>query len=81
MPHHPYLIVGGGMAVAAAIQGIREVDVAGTIGLIGGELGAWLDRVANGKEPFRWEQADVARRLIAEPGPFQPADLRRRLPV
>jgi len=37
MPHYPYLIVGGGMAAAAAIQGIREVDSAGVIGLIGGE--------------------------------------------
>jgi NADPH-dependent 2,4-dienoyl-CoA reductase/sulfur reductase-like enzyme len=37
MPHYSYLIVGGGMAAAAAIQGIREVDSAGTIGLIGGE--------------------------------------------
>ncbi len=38
MPDYPYLIVGGGMAAAAAIQGIREVDAASTIGLIGGEL-------------------------------------------
>jgi 3-phenylpropionate/trans-cinnamate dioxygenase ferredoxin reductase component len=38
MPHYPYLIVGGGMAAAAAIQGIREVDSAKVIGLIGGEL-------------------------------------------
>ncbi len=28
-----------------------------------------------------WEQVDAARRLIAEPGPFQPADLRGRLPA
>jgi 3-phenylpropionate/trans-cinnamate dioxygenase ferredoxin reductase component len=37
MAHYPYLIVGGGMAAAAAIHGIREVDSAGTIGVIGGE--------------------------------------------
>ena len=37
MGHYPYLIIGGGMAAAAAIQGIREVDSAGVIGLIGGE--------------------------------------------
>jgi 3-phenylpropionate/trans-cinnamate dioxygenase ferredoxin reductase component len=36
MGHYPYLIVGGGMT-AAAIQGIREVDSAGVIGVIGGE--------------------------------------------
>lgn len=37
MAHYPYLIVGGGMAAAAAIQGIREVDPHGPIGLIGSE--------------------------------------------
>ena len=37
MPHYPYLIVGGGMAAAAAIQGIREVDSAGAVGVIGSE--------------------------------------------
>lgn len=37
MPHYRYLIVGGGMAAAAAIQGIREVDSAGAVGVIGGE--------------------------------------------
>jgi 3-phenylpropionate/trans-cinnamate dioxygenase ferredoxin reductase component len=38
MPDYPYLIIGGGMAAAAAIQGIRELDSTSTIGLIGGEL-------------------------------------------
>jgi 3-phenylpropionate/trans-cinnamate dioxygenase ferredoxin reductase subunit len=28
-----------------------------------------------------WEQVEAARRLIAEPGPFQPADLKGRLPA
>jgi 3-phenylpropionate/trans-cinnamate dioxygenase ferredoxin reductase component len=37
MAYYPYLIVGGGMAAAAAIQGIREVDSASAIGVIGGE--------------------------------------------
>ena len=27
-----------------------------------------------------WGQVDAARRLIAEPGPFRPEDLRGRLP-
>ena len=35
MADYPYLIIGGGMAAAAAIQGIREVDTVGAIGLIG----------------------------------------------
>jgi 3-phenylpropionate/trans-cinnamate dioxygenase ferredoxin reductase subunit len=28
-----------------------------------------------------WEQVDAARKLIAEPGPFRPADLKGRLPA
>jgi NADPH-dependent 2,4-dienoyl-CoA reductase/sulfur reductase-like enzyme len=34
MPGYTYLIIGGGMASAAAISGIREVDVTGSIGVI-----------------------------------------------
>jgi 3-phenylpropionate/trans-cinnamate dioxygenase ferredoxin reductase subunit len=34
MPNYRYLIVGGGMAADAAVQGIRELDPHGTIGLI-----------------------------------------------
>jgi 3-phenylpropionate/trans-cinnamate dioxygenase ferredoxin reductase subunit len=37
MPNYKYLIVGGGMTADAAIGGIREVDTAGSIGLIGSE--------------------------------------------
>lgn len=37
MPDYTYLIVGGGMAAAAAITGIREVDDAGSIGVITAE--------------------------------------------
>jgi 3-phenylpropionate/trans-cinnamate dioxygenase ferredoxin reductase subunit len=37
MLHYNYLIIGGGMTADAAVQGIREVDSKGTIGLIGAE--------------------------------------------
>lgn len=37
MPHHRYLIVGGGMAADAAVRGIRSVDADGTIGIVGDE--------------------------------------------
>jgi NADPH-dependent 2,4-dienoyl-CoA reductase/sulfur reductase-like enzyme len=37
VPHYSYLIVGGGMAAAAAITGIREIDDAGSIGVITAE--------------------------------------------
>lgn len=37
MPRYKYLIVGGGMTADAAVQGIRQVDRAGSIGVIGSE--------------------------------------------
>ncbi len=37
MWHYKYLIIGGGMTADAAIEGIRQVDPAGAIGLIGAE--------------------------------------------
>jgi NADPH-dependent 2,4-dienoyl-CoA reductase/sulfur reductase-like enzyme len=38
MLNYKYLIVGGGMTADAAIDGIRQVDPEGTIGLIGAEI-------------------------------------------
>jgi NADPH-dependent 2,4-dienoyl-CoA reductase/sulfur reductase-like enzyme len=38
MPDYKYLIIGGGMTGDAAVHGIRAVDRAGSIGLIGEEL-------------------------------------------
>lgn len=38
MHHYTYLIVGGGMTAAAAIEGIRQADPNGSIGLIGAEV-------------------------------------------
>ncbi len=38
MAHYTYLIVGGGMAAAAAAKGIRAVDANGSIGMIGLEV-------------------------------------------
>jgi len=37
MERYKYLIVGGGMTADAAARGIREVDAAGSVGLIGAE--------------------------------------------
>ena len=34
MIHYPYLIIGGGMTAAAAVRGIRKMDVEGKIGII-----------------------------------------------
>ncbi len=38
MAQYKYLIVGGGMAAAAAVRGIREIDAEGPIGLIGASV-------------------------------------------
>ena len=38
MPHYEYLIIGGGMTADAAVSGIRELDSAGSIGIISTEL-------------------------------------------
>lgn len=37
MPDYKYLIVGGGMTAAAAVDGIRETDANGFVGIISAE--------------------------------------------
>ncbi len=44
MKNYQYLIIGGGMTAAAAIDGIREVDPTGSIGMIGAEPDAPYNR-------------------------------------
>jgi NADPH-dependent 2,4-dienoyl-CoA reductase/sulfur reductase-like enzyme len=44
MTDYKYLIIGGGMTAAAAVEGIREVDSTGEIGLISAELDNPYDR-------------------------------------
>src|SRR6185503_6760093 len=44
MTNYQYVIIGGGMTAAAAVDGIREVDSAGESGLISAELDAPYDR-------------------------------------
>ena len=44
MTNYTYLIIGGGMTADAAIDGIREVDPSGTIGLIGADAHPPYDR-------------------------------------
>lgn len=66
MPNYTYLIVGGGMTGDAALQGIREVDRAGSLGVIAAEAhrpynrpplskGLWKDK------PFEsiWRKSDI----------------------
>ncbi|HET7553245.1 MAG TPA: FAD/NAD(P)-binding oxidoreductase [Gemmatimonadaceae bacterium] len=65
MPDYTYLIVGGGMASAAAISGIREVDPTGSIGVITAEPYPPYDRPPLSKWLWRgkpsssiWRTAD-----------------------
>ena len=44
MINYQHLIIGGGMTAAAAVDGIRELDVTGSIGLISAETDAPYDR-------------------------------------
>ncbi len=44
MAHYNYLIIGGGMTAAAAVQGIRQVDSNGSIGLFSLEPNSPYDR-------------------------------------
>jgi 3-phenylpropionate/trans-cinnamate dioxygenase ferredoxin reductase subunit len=37
MAHYPYLIIGGGMTAAAAVEGIQAIDPQGVIGIISAE--------------------------------------------
>src|SRR5262245_49317185 len=44
MPHYPYLIIGGGMAAAAAVEGIREADGEKEIAIISSDSQKLYDR-------------------------------------
>jgi NADPH-dependent 2,4-dienoyl-CoA reductase/sulfur reductase-like enzyme len=44
MPNYTYLIVGGGMTAASAVNGIREVDPNGSIGVLGADTHRPYDR-------------------------------------
>ncbi|MBW3533666.1 MAG: NAD(P)/FAD-dependent oxidoreductase [Gemmatimonadetes bacterium] len=59
MPHHRYLIVGGGMAADAAARGIRSLDPDGSIGIVGEEPDPPYDRPPLSKG--LWDGADESR--------------------
>jgi 3-phenylpropionate/trans-cinnamate dioxygenase ferredoxin reductase component len=70
MPHYKYLIVGGGMTADAAVQGIRETDGEGQIGLISEEADSPYDRPPLSKGLWKDKPLDSiwrdTRRLKAE---------------
>ena len=71
MTHYPYLIIGGGMTGAAAANGIRELDDAGTIGLISVEPEPPYDRPPLSKK--LWDGKKTIDEIYVKlPGNVQP---------
>jgi len=66
MTTYQYLIIGGGMTAAAAINGIREVDATGTIGLIGEELDDPYKRPPLSKSLWKGKPLDIIWQKVAE---------------
>jgi len=58
MPHYKYLIVGGGMTADAALNGIREADSGGSVGLIGAEQDKPYNRPPLSKGLWKGEVLD-----------------------
>lgn len=68
MPHHDYLILGGGMAADAAARGIRELDQDGTIGLVSMEPNPPYDRPPLSKGLWKGTEEERIWRGTAEHG-------------
>lgn len=68
MTHYTYLIIGGGMSAAAAIDGIREVDPTGSIGLIGAESHPPYDRPPLSKGLWKGKSLESIWRNFASQG-------------
>ena|SRR5437016_3115100 len=59
MKQYKYLIIGGGMAADAAVQGIRSVDPIGEIGLISAERNPPYNRPPLSKGLWKGEPVDA----------------------
>jgi NADPH-dependent 2,4-dienoyl-CoA reductase/sulfur reductase-like enzyme len=68
MPHHDYLILGGGMTADAAVRGIRELDEQGTIGLVSMESHPPYDRPPLSKGLWKGTEEERIWRGTAELG-------------
>jgi NADPH-dependent 2,4-dienoyl-CoA reductase/sulfur reductase-like enzyme len=66
MTNYEYLIIGGGMSAAAAVDGIREADATGRIGLISAESDAPYNRPPLSKALWKGKPMDSIWRNIAE---------------
>jgi NADPH-dependent 2,4-dienoyl-CoA reductase/sulfur reductase-like enzyme len=67
MTNYRYLIIGGGMTAAAAVDGIREVDPEGTIGIIGVEEDPPYDRPPLSKGLWKDKPLNVIWRKMEKP--------------
>ena len=65
MQNYKYLIIGGGMTADAAVQGIRSVDAAGKIGVIGAEADPPYNRPPLSKALWKGESVDTIWRKTA----------------
>jgi NADPH-dependent 2,4-dienoyl-CoA reductase/sulfur reductase-like enzyme len=68
MPHYTYLIIGAGMTAGAAVEGIREIDPHGSIGLIGAESHPPYDRPPLSKGLWKGKSMDTIWRKIDATG-------------
>lgn len=68
MTNYQYLIIGGGMTAASAVDGIREVDSTGGIGLISVELDAPYDRPPLSKALWKGKSLDIIWRKLENKG-------------
>ncbi len=68
MKHYPYLIVGGGMTAAAAVEGIREVDRDRLIGMISAEPDAPYNRPPLSKGLWKGKPLDRIWRKTEDRG-------------
>ncbi len=67
MKRYKYLLVGGGMAAAAAVEGIREVDAEGSIGILSADADPPYDRPPLSKKLWTGKKtvAEIMRQAAA----------------
>lgn len=68
MTNYQYLIIGFGMTAAAAVDGIREVDSTGGIGLISAEIDTPYDRPPLSKTLWKGKPLDSIWRKTENKG-------------
>jgi NADPH-dependent 2,4-dienoyl-CoA reductase/sulfur reductase-like enzyme len=66
MAHYKYLIIGAGMTADSAVQGIRELDPTGSIGLIGDDYNPPYDRPPLSKGLWKGKSPDSIWRKTEE---------------